>query len=429
MGSVGSPFPEVSFPEIPLNGHDPCPFSDPMRTLSQVVGVSILVAGLALSYGRWGDPGDVDLPPSGHTPRSSSVAADSPPELAPVDDSPSMDSWADLDALEPWEVFDDPVTPVLRPGEINSLRGPRTADPIDPVIPGPCRLRLRLVDPAGQPLTSVVRLWRLGAPENRYWLAGDQCQREFEVPVDGVELSGLAEGTYRLVCGERDLDEADPEAFEVLQSSSGHSAVVVVPRPYTVRLHIVGAAETLSRIERTSLTTQRAVRSSWRDRPDWAELRRVRRTCGFMGLSRGSRYGPRFPALDLTWREESLNGGVVVIGPLAPSTHRKQVVHSISFRLPEGQEIDCRRLSGPGDLVAPALDVAAIRRGIVYPDGSTGEDHASQIRIIVDAMPETGRVVDARVTVVVSEGDGAQEKRWTFAAGHPIRKRALKPLD
>lgn len=74
--------------------------------------------------------------------------------------------------------------------------------PPDPVEAGGAYIELTLLDAdGGSPCSSQVVLWRIGAPANALWTAGDQDIAE--TFVDGTHRFGpIAAGEYRFVCAE-----------------------------------------------------------------------------------------------------------------------------------------------------------------------------------------------------------------------------------
>jgi len=83
-----------------------------------------------------------------------------------------------------------------------------------------------------------VELWRLNAPGNRRWTAGDQ--RQAAVAVQGAEarVENLPAGEYRLACPERRAAAEDPPSFRVEGAETEHAARVPMPRTFRARLKV-----------------------------------------------------------------------------------------------------------------------------------------------------------------------------------------------
>jgi len=68
---------------------------------------------------------------------------------------------------------------------------------------------------SGRPLASHFRLYRLHAPENEFFEAGDQVQFEGELPPHGLALRRLPAGEYRVACWRGWKGSPDPPPFTV----------------------------------------------------------------------------------------------------------------------------------------------------------------------------------------------------------------------
>jgi hypothetical protein len=125
------------------------------------------------------------------------------------------------------EVFEEAFECVTRP-------------PPDPVEAGTCTLIASVTDEAGAAPTEIdLELWRLGAPANEHWRAGDQLQAKAEVTQGRVEWSGLPEGRYRLFSPDLRPTGEDPQAFEVAGALTMVSVAVPMPRRVPVLVQVV----------------------------------------------------------------------------------------------------------------------------------------------------------------------------------------------
>ena len=124
---------------------------------------------------------------------------------AAFDDEPPIEEWEDLDLP-------------------------------DDVQLGPAALDLRLVDArTGAGVASHVELWRIDAPGNDHWSAGDQLQQQAHVPAEGLLFTRLPEGRYRLVCSAQVWDEEPPEV-EVDAPRTQIDLALALPRSFRVRV-------------------------------------------------------------------------------------------------------------------------------------------------------------------------------------------------
>jgi hypothetical protein len=110
--------------------------------------------------------------------------------------------------------------------------------PPDPVELGNAVLDLQLLDAATeQPVASYVELWRIDAPENESWTAGDQLQDQAQVPVEGWAFRRLPEGRYRVVCHAQVWGE-DPPELEVRAPRTRASLSIETPRAFRIHLDV-----------------------------------------------------------------------------------------------------------------------------------------------------------------------------------------------
>jgi hypothetical protein len=105
--------------------------------------------------------------------------------------------------------------------------------PADPMERGSCELFLNLVDDeTGAPVEASVQLWRLNAPGNEHWTAGDRRQERANVGFLGRLFVGLPEGSYRAVCSGQRESAPDLPAFEVTCPRTLHAIALAAPRSF-----------------------------------------------------------------------------------------------------------------------------------------------------------------------------------------------------
>jgi len=79
----------------------------------------------------------------------------------------------------------------------------------------------------GAPFALSIQLWRLGAPEDADWYAGDFMQGSYEVPETGLRIADLPHGRYRVYSCRLRFGSEDPPEFQVL----GAETVVALALP------------------------------------------------------------------------------------------------------------------------------------------------------------------------------------------------------
>lgn len=111
--------------------------------------------------------------------------------------------------------------------------------PPDPVESGPASLFLRLIDAhSGDAIASRLELWRIEAPGNADWSAGDQLQLTADVPAEGARFPSLPEGRYRASCARADGGSVLPE-FEVRAPHTEVELALELPGDFEVRVHFL----------------------------------------------------------------------------------------------------------------------------------------------------------------------------------------------
>jgi hypothetical protein len=155
-----------------------------------------------------------------------------------------------VELREPALRTEEPVTPPAAPPAADEppvreflgkeLRVLDAADlPPDPTQTGPASLTLRLFDAhSGEPCASRVELWRVDAPQNDGWSAGDQLQASVEVDLDGARIPDLPEGRYRAACERAAASQELPE-FEVRAPHTAIELWVEQPGEFELRVHFV----------------------------------------------------------------------------------------------------------------------------------------------------------------------------------------------
>jgi hypothetical protein len=106
---------------------------------------------------------------------------------------------------------------------------------------GDCAISLRVLDAeTEQPVASTVDLWRLDAPGNEHWTAGDQLQATADVPVEGARIEALPAGVYRPVCLAARYSAEDPPPVRVEGALTEVTFRILVPRKFDAHDPIKG---------------------------------------------------------------------------------------------------------------------------------------------------------------------------------------------
>jgi hypothetical protein len=191
----------------------------------------LLAAALAL---RW-----LAVPSPGVPVRAAAVPVEfgdgGPEQVELREPAPQVQERVDPPATHPAAEEEPPAQGVLE-----ELRMLDAADlPPDPTQTGPASLTLRLVDAhSGEPLASRVELWRVDAPQNDGWSAGDQLQATVEVTRDGAWLADLPEGRYRAACERAAANQVLPE-FELRAPHTSIELALERPLEFELRVHFV----------------------------------------------------------------------------------------------------------------------------------------------------------------------------------------------
>ncbi len=145
--------------------------------------------------------------------------------------------------------------------------------PPDPLEEGACELLLFLLDSqTGWPAEGQVELWRIGAPGNQDWSAGDREQQSARVGPGGHRFTRLPAGTYRARCTDQRRDAEDPEPFEVTCPLTTRTISIEMPSEIRVFVDVY---------DETGLLLDRALRSNpilifTQSTPSWVRSREPR---------------------------------------------------------------------------------------------------------------------------------------------------------
>ena len=306
----------------------------------------------------------------------------------------------------------------------------------------PVTLDLRLVHAGtGAPLEDSVQVWRLDAPADDVWEAGDE--RVFVGPAPGgrVLLADLEPGTYRAWVGRARLSSDLPPPFELRSSPDGSPRVVtwpVVPAQ-DEPLWLVARDQDGQPVFELEAEV-RGVRSTSKPRhlrlPPWARPR-VTKADGWNGIptqgyvqSRGSVVGLGEPA----WRTPAAGIRGFALGEHQQASRMVERTLDLLVRRsaepPVAVTID---LDGADRFLALVPDRAPILDPMTLPEGVTRETVRDELELEAAgvSLPEVGGELEAwrRATVRVRlalEGYVPLEATWRPAV-EPAPLLALEP--
>ncbi len=118
----------------------------------------------------------------------------------------------------------------------------------DPIERGTCGLFVRAIwQSSGLPAASHFQLYRINAPENEFYTAGDQLQLEGQLPKEGKQILYLAEGEYRVTCWAASAKTPDPPSFFVAGDQT--EALLELTAPPAGEAHLLLYDEHGTRLE------------------------------------------------------------------------------------------------------------------------------------------------------------------------------------
>jgi|GEM_PF-2213888 len=281
------------------------------------------------------------------------------------------------------------------------------AVPEDPVERGPATLSLTVLDEAAATAQGgAVVLWRLGAPGNAHWMAGDQQQATIPLQ-DGVgEVGDLPEGSYRaVVSGQRGASE-DPLAFEVRAPRTEVTLRVPLPAKFPGSLRLLD--EQGSSIEEASLVSGGASASGVTQAPEWVRARELRDPARYFYVGRGGGSVTGGRSRPVSIRAEA---GVFAVGTFAEPS-KTEVPRRRVRVLVEGRNETWLTLgqgaTGPTTHLAVALPLSTILRRLTLPDGSPVHGSTATVTAICNAVlvtddmpPDRWRLLPVHVFVSV----------------------------
>ena len=160
---------------------------------------------------------------------------------------------------------------------------------VDPVETGSATLEIELADAeTHRPAPHLkFELWRLDAPGNEDWFAGDQQQARARTDKTGLaRIVDLPEGPYRVICSDAAPGSEDPPAFRIDGGTTRVRLEVPLPKPIRTFVRVYDEHGNLLESARRNPTREsRRLRS---DSPEWMRPRRPRDPGVLIGMGGGA---------------------------------------------------------------------------------------------------------------------------------------------
>jgi len=194
--------------------------------------------------------------------------------------------------IEPFpdrELPDEEATPdtPVRPSRAAKKKKKSAWD--DPVQGGSATLVLEVADrDTHQPAAHFdLEVWRLDAPGNENWTAGDQLQARVRTNKSGsVQVEDLPEGAYRVIGSDAAQASEDPPAFRVGEGTTRILLEVPLPKPIQTFVRVYDEHGNPLRTARRGPT--RHSKSTHADPPEWMRPRQPRDPGDAIGLGGGA---------------------------------------------------------------------------------------------------------------------------------------------
>jgi len=319
-----------------------------------------------------------------------------------------------------------------KPGAAEPAPAPEAPPlPPDPVDRGHCAVLLRVLDAeTEQPVASTVDLWRLDAPGNEHWTAGDQLQATAEVPVEGVTLEDLPAGVYRPVCLAERYCADDPPPVRIEGPLTEITFRIAVPRQLYAYVKVVD----LRGVPVPTGGVRGGSSRRWGDRtrtPAWSRPRAPRKGEAVLILGGGGGGGGSRSSLPPKQIPQPAEG--FRLGPFREDAKKSAVRHLYTIEI-EG----CTKVlvSVPGvttdgsTFLGLSVPLATVPGDLRMPDGRTiaeagGKVSATFIAVALDASapapPLSGHPFHIYVTV-----PGFKDLSFEHRLGEPVPSLAFE---
>ncbi len=261
----------------------------------------------------------------------------------------------------------------------------------DPIERGNCSLFLRLADAeTGEPLAGRIELWRIAAPANENWSAGDQLQATAVVKTEGTEFARLPAGAYRAICLGAAEGAEYADEFSVGGSLTKHTLLVHAVREIALHLELFDIHG--YRIEEATIKRRGYSRRN-RDlpRPEWRVERESLRGLEITVRGGGGGFGGRSSQ---TWNRAQAEEHGFALGAFLQSSRSKTRSYRFGVRIAGRGEIEFEIELHPqdgGHFVGVFVSEADALAQLVLPDGRTADDPDVDTLVKSVPVPRKGR--------------------------------------
>lgn len=262
--------------------------------------------------------------------------------------------------------------------------------PPDPIQLGESSLEMKLLDSlTKEPVSGTVQLWRLKAPGNEGWFAGDQLQHKAEA-VDGVfRADQLPEGEYRIYALFAREGAESGAAFRVEGRSTALTQDVIMPHPEEIILVLYRTSGTrILGVEGEGFSWQEGGSTSshgYDIEPDWLEHRWPRQDGVFESMSMGGGWGG---GNHRTWKAMEPNFFGYGLGTRRQDSRGNKTNHRFYIREGDEEGMELRiRARGANHYVAVYVSPDEVLERIVFPAGAPFRDLRESVSIDVFAHP------------------------------------------
>lgn len=318
------------------------------------------------------------------------------------------------------------IAVTAEPEEIEEPEPEPVADedlPPDPVGRGDCALTIRLHGIGTRaPVAASIQLWRLGAPGNDDWTAGDQLQLRCDVPLEGTSLHDLPAGRYRIFSGDARRGAHDPPEFTLEDGHSDADLPMDMPRRMSATLLILDErGGQITEATRTDGGSGSSF-SSRDDEPDWVVSRNLRRGVACRSVMCGSGCGGgRSRPVAVTATRDGFP-----VGEFTEASRTSRRSSSHTFRFPGQTDV---RLHFANDHPAPWRFVArSVPRGPLW-NSVLVEGRPLPANARFEAWTDARDVPGPIKVEVQLDGYEKLEFEWTPGEWLPFRELAPSPAS
>ncbi len=298
---------------------------------------------------------------------------------------------------------------------------------------GTAALHLRLHDAeSDRPISTRVRVWRLGAPAVGPWGAGDHIQFDGVVAAKGLRVVKWPVGRYRLSCSRQRRGAFDPPAFTVAAGNNDVVVLLRMPRSLDQRARLFdrhGAEVFTAKVGGIGGATA----SLEYHAPDWANVRAHRNRAWKLqvGASASDQGSSKR-------RQQTHAGNGFSLGAI-PERTRLGGHYRSTYVYPAGRSrVVCRRNSKSardGDLfVGPTISLAKLFAQVTTPAGVGVMKAGARVYAVAEAVrvkSEAPAAAALRLPIklrVELRGHELLELVWNVGDPFPVRRlRAKRP--